>query len=259
MADWHKLDNLDCRAFAVKMDEWAALPTDDGVMDHCPNWAAIDAVIFDMDGTLVDSMYYWAHLTDEWFGRQGMSVPGILVNELATADLSEAAELLASKYAREQTDKETVFAELQAKIDGHYAKDIDLLPGRQELLAALAVAGKPACIATMTDRPQVETVLERHKIGEFFRFALTTPEVGHGKTEPHIFLQAAERLGSKPERTLVVEDSRTAIKTALKAGFPVLVVPVDGADYAEIDTLAGEIGGKIWYADDFLRLLPIAK
>lgn len=246
-------DNLDCRAFAAKMEEWAALPA------NTVDWAAIDAVIFDMDGTLVDSMLYWEHLTDAWFNRQGMQVPGILVNELATADLSEAAALLAKKYAREQTTAAAVFAELQAKMDAHYAQDIPLLPGRRELLAALAVAGVPACIATMTDRPQVQTVLKTHGIAQYFKFALTTPEVGCGKTQPDIFLQAAARFGSKPGRTLVVEDSRTAIKTAIKAGFAVLVVPQIGVDYAEIERLAAQNAASLWYADDFLRLLPIAK
>lgn len=246
-------DDLDCRAFAAKMDEWASLPAD------TVDWAAIDAVIFDMDGTLVDSMFYWAHLTDDWFNRQGMQVPGILVNELATADLGEAAALLAQKYAREQTTEEAVFAELQAKMDAHYANDIPLLPGRRELLAALAEKNIPACIATMTDRPQVQTVLKTHGIAQYFKFALTTPEVGRGKTEPDIFLQAAARLGSQPARTMVVEDSRTAIKTAIKAGFAVLAVRQAGVDYAEIERLAAQNAAKLWYADDFLRLLPIAK
>lgn len=264
MCDWQKF-NSDCKDFDIKLAEWNNIKNNIKNNDTaCGNgakidFAEVDAVIFDMDGTLVDSMYYWEHLTDGWFERQGQSVPGILNNELATADLWQAAELLAAKYAREQTTAQAVFDELQAAMDKHYAEDIDLMPHTEELLAELAAVGKPACIATMTDRPQVETMLRRHGIGRFFRFVLTTPEAGAGKTDPKIFLQAAERMDSAVGRTLVVEDSRTAIKTALGAGFPVLAVRTAGYDYADIDKLAAEISGKICYIDDFSELSPIVK
>lgn len=256
MCDWEKLD-MDCRDFGRKMAEWADMTNNSDVPNNDEHtfvgdfdWLKFDAVIFDMDGTLVNSMYYWEHLTDEWFARQGMSVPGILVHELATADLWQAAELLAAKYAKEQTCTQAVFDELQAKMDRHYALDIELLPGRLSWLEMLAAAGKKACIATMTERPQVETMLKRHEIGEYFRFVLTTPEVGKGKTQPDIFLQAAERMGVPVAKTLVVEDSGTAIKTALAAGFNVLVIRQPGYNYSEIEQLANKTGVRIWYWQD---------
>lgn len=266
--------DCDCKDFDKKLAEWNNIEKDniekyniekDNMEKDTPcsgakiDFSEIDAVIFDMDGTLVESMYYWAHLTDSWFARQGQNLPDILNNELATADLWQAAEVLAKKYAREQTTAQAVFDELQAAMDKHYAEDIDLMPHTEQLLEELMAADKPACIATMTDRPQVETMLRRHGIGRHFRFVLTTPEVGAGKTEPAIFLQAAERFDSEVERTLVVEDSRTAIKTALRAGFPVVAVKTEGYDYTDIDKLAAEISGKICYIADFSELLPIVK
>lgn len=264
MLNRQKFD-CDCKDYDIKIAEWNNIEDTENIGVRAAghiggmDLSKIDALIFDMDGTLVNSMYYWEHLTDGWFARQGMNVPKILTNELATADLRQAAELLAEKYAKEETSEDAVFAELQAAMDRHYAEDIELMPHTRELLAALAAADIPACIATMTDRPQVETMLRRHAIGEYFRFVMTTPEVGAGKDEPKIFLQAAERLGAVKERTLVVEDSRTAIKTALRAGFAVAAVRTAGYDYAEIDRLATDLSATLYYIDDFSELLPIVK
>ncbi|MBQ2887942.1 MAG: HAD-IA family hydrolase, partial [Firmicutes bacterium] len=152
-----------------------------------------------------------------------------------------------------------VYDEIQAKMDKHYAEDIPMWPGVKELLQALKAAGKPCCIATMTDRPQVETVLKTHGIGEFFDFVLTTPEVGIGKERPEIFLQAAERFGCAPKRTLVVEDSRTAIRTALLAGFAVAVIPNPHYDYAPLAELAADLQADFCFVSEFSNLLPVAK
>ncbi len=272
---WEDLykQNLDCKDFGAKMAEWNDIEENDiendieeniknNAEEHSPaafDWAAIDGVIFDMDGTLVDSMCYWLHLPVDWFKRQGVPLPTSLAEEFATADLWQACDILARKYAAKPTDTQAVFNELQAEMDRHYAQDIALMPTRRELLQALLAANKPACIATMTDRPQVQTMLKTHNLVDCFKFVITTPEVGAGKDKPDIFLQAAEKLGTKPQRTLVVEDSRTAIKTALAAGFVVAAVKTPGYNYDEINRIAAQNGAKLYYIDDFSALMPIAK
>ncbi len=224
-----------------------------------PDWQNIDAVIFDMDGTLVDSMHYWVTLPQDWFAARNLPVPEDLEVELGTLDLWQASTLLAEQYSPCGETTQQVYDEIQAKMDKHYAEDIPMWPGVKELLQALKAAGKPCCIATMTDRPQVETVLKTHGIGEFFDFVLTTPEVGIGKERPEIFLQAAERLGCAPKRILVVEDSRTAIRTALLAGFAVAVIPNPHYDYAPLSALAADLQADFCFVEEFSNLLPIAK
>lgn len=215
-----------------------------------PDWQNIDAVIFDMDGTLVDSMHYWVTLPQDWFTARNLPVPDDLEVELGTLNLWQASTLLAEQYSPCGETTQQVYDEIQAKMDKHYAEDIPMWPWVKGLLQFLKAAGKACCIATMTDRPQVETVLRTHGIGEFFDFVLTTPEVGIGKEQPDIFLQAAERFGCAPKRILVFEDSRTAIRTALLAGFAVAVVPNPHYDYAPLSALAADLQADFCFIEE---------
>ncbi|HIU10298.1 MAG TPA: HAD family phosphatase [Candidatus Avidehalobacter gallistercoris] len=229
------------------------------MVNSWPDLRQIDAVIFDMDGTLVDSMPYWRILPENWFRERHLPVPEDLDVQLGMVDLWQASELLAERYSSSSETAEQVYAVLGETMTRHYAEDIPLMPYALEFLQQLAAAHIPACIATMTDRPQVETVLETHNIGGFFQFVLTTPEVGQGKDQPEIFLEAARRFGTKPGRTLVFEDSRTALVTALNAGFPAVCMRNAACDYTELDRLKAGLNAKLWYLDDFSPLLHIAK
>lgn len=208
------------------------------------DWANIDAVIFDMDGTLVDSMYYWHRLPENWFHERGLTIPDDLEQLLEAADLWQAAEVFSKKFAP-QEPTEQIFTVLQQQMDEHYAKDIPLLPGVRSLLLALQQAGKKMCIATMTDRPQVQTMLHAHQLENIFDFLLTTPEVGLGKNQPDIFLQACQRFGVPPARVAVFEDSRTAAKTVLKLGMPLVFLPAPDYDTTELQALAEQSGASL--------------
>lgn len=217
------------------------------------NWANIDAVIFDMDGTLVDSMYYWRRLPEKWFQERGLTVPDDLEQLLEAADLWQAAEFFAKNFSP-QEPTEQIFSTLQQQMDEHYARDIPLLPGVYDLLLALKQADKKMCIATMTDRPQVQTMLRAHRLENIFDFLLTTPEVGCGKNQPEIFLQACRRFQLPPGRVAVFEDSRTAAKTVLRLGMPLVFLPTPGYDTEELQALAAEFNAGLTLLHNYAEI-----
>lgn len=208
------------------------------------NWQNIDAVIFDMDGTLVDSMYYWRNLPANWFKEHGLEVPADLDSLLESADLWQAAEVFSQRFAPYEPT-EQIFSILQQQMDVHYAQDIPLLPGVRDFLLALRRAGKKMCIATMTDRPQVQTMLRAHRLENIFDFMLTTPEVGAGKNQPDIFLQACQRFALKPSKVAVFEDSRTAAQTVLRLGMPLVFLPTPDFDASELQAIAAKSAASL--------------
>lgn len=213
------------------------------------DWRQTDAVIFDMDGTLVDSMHYWRTLPEDWFKARALAVPDDLEEQLGMMHLRQAATYFVEKYSPDESAEDS-YKELLRQMDKHYAEDIPLLGGAREFMAALKAAGKRICIATMTDRSQVEIVLQTHNLAEYVDFVITTPEVGKGKDCPDIYLQAAEKLGAGPDRVVVFEDSRVAAATALAAGFAVVVMQSDGPDYSALEGL----GRSLSFIYDFCGL-----
>jgi HAD superfamily hydrolase (TIGR01509 family) len=229
-------------------------------------FADYDGFIFDLDGTLVDSMYYWVVLPENWLRERGIPVPKDLEEQMGMCDMWQASVFFAEKFApRERA--EDIFEDLLHVMDKHYAEDIPLMPGADDFLRALKAAGKQVCLATMTDRPLVETVLRANGIADCVDFILTTPEVGVGKDKPDIYRLAAERFGLPKERSVVLEDSHTGAKTALRDGFPVVVMRTKKVcyadveaerecryEYTDIDEVALETQGKMTYIDDYIGI-----
>ena len=182
--------------------------------------SAFDGFIFDMDGTLLDSMPMWENLAPDYFQRHGVAYTEDVLSEIAATSLRQAADILAVKYFPTY-QPEDMFNEWEAYLQEQYAHKVQLKPGVQEFLEGLQKLGKKMCIATMTDRQHAELAVKAHGIAQYFSFIKTVGEVGKTKSFPDIYLQAAAELGVAPEQCLVFEDSCPACITARSAGFMV--------------------------------------
>ena len=185
--------------------------------------------IFDMDGTLVDSMGYWARLSREYLGSKGVqTIPKEILERIAPMTMGESAALFVREFGLPGTAAEAE-AEMNAMMEGHYRRDVPLKPGVRAYLERLREQGVRMCVASSTAEPLMEICLTRLGVRDCFEFLLSCDSVGAGKDRPDVYHAAAERLGGSPAETAVFEDAPFAAKTAKAAGYYVVAVR-DGGD-----------------------------
>lgn len=183
-----------------------------------PGKETVDAVIFDLDGTLLDSLSAWEHSGTNFLRTQGITPPEGLDEELAKMSLLDGARLLKEMFSLSQEPGEILYLTLDP-IRRHYFEDIPAKPGVPETLRHLKAQGVKLCVATASDRELAEAALSRLGLLDLFDFILTCDEVGFGKRSSLIYEDALSQLGTAKSRTLVVEDARYALETAKRAGF----------------------------------------
>ena len=180
--------------------------------------------IFDMDGTLVDSMMYWHNLGQEYLESKG--VTGDLNEVLERSKpmtMVESGALFIQEVGLAGTP-ESVAAEINAMMEEHYRNDVQLKEGAKEYLEQLRQKGIKLCVASATAEDLVSLCLTRLGVRDYFEFLLSCESVGTGKNRPDVYFAAAERLGAVPENTVVYEDAWYAVRTAKNAGFRVVAI-----------------------------------
>ena len=180
--------------------------------------------IFDMDGTLVDSMGFWRRLGREYLASKGVTehVDAVL-ERIKPMTMSESAALFIEVFGLAGTPA-SVAAEMNGVMEAHYRQDIPLKPGADEYLRRLKRAGVRMCVASATAAELMEACLTRLGVADCFAFLLSCEEVGSGKDRPDVYLEAARRLGAPPEEIAVYEDAGYALDTARRAGFYTVAV-----------------------------------
>lgn len=197
----------------------------------------IKGVIFDLDGTLIDSMKVWNDVDRAFLKECGISDPPQDISErVRKMSVDESSSYFISEFGLNLT-KEYIINRIEELVRIQYEQLIPLKPDVREVLDYLDEKSIPYGIATATYKSLAEAVLKRCGIFERFRFILTDKEYPAGKTSPDIFLGAAELLGFSPEEILVAEDSLHCIETSVNAGFVTVGVydDVSSDDRPEIE------------------------
>lgn len=182
---------------------------------------SMKGIIFDFDGTLFDSMSIWETAGADYLSSIGRTAEKDLDKILKTLSLQQAAEYLKAHYALPMSTEE-IISGVNKTVENFYFYRAMPKEHVISFLSALQKKGIKMCIATATDRYQVEAALKRCNMLEYFEAIFTCTEVGHGKDEPCIFEHACEQLGAGKGETAVFEDAYHAAKTAKDAGFYVV-------------------------------------
>ena len=180
----------------------------------------IRGVIFDLDGTLLDSMTIWEDVAANYLRSRGVIPRPDLNEELSALGGHEIPGYFQTEYGIEASIMEIKYG-IQKLLEEFYFFKASLKAGVADVLQALNSRGIMMCIATATDRRLVEPALERCGIIGYFVRVFTCGEEETSKSSPDIYLRAAACLGTEIADTLVVEDALYAIVSAKRAGFPV--------------------------------------
>ena len=200
----------------------------------------IKGVIFDADGTLLNSMPVWEHLGELYLKSLGIEAEKGLSEVLFTMSMQQGAEYIIEQYHLEMNPQQ-VMDGVNRELADFYKKKVPLKEGVRDFLEGIREKQLPIMIATTGDRSNLETALTRLNIRTYFSGILTCTELGTDKNHPDIYLASALQMDIEPKETLVFEDAYHAVRTAKKAGFPTVAV-YDKANDREL--------GKIWNTAD---------
>jgi HAD superfamily hydrolase (TIGR01509 family) len=183
----------------------------------------IQAVVFDLDGVIVDSEHVWDAAREALARERGGRW-----HEGAQQDMMGMSSVEWSRYMHDviglKDPPEEISAEVVRRLEATYREELPLIDGATEAVARLAERW-PLAVASSSNRPIIDLVLGLSDLDRFFRATVSSEEVPRGKPAPDVYLEAARRLGTDPQRSAAVEDSRNGILSASAAGMRVVAIP----------------------------------
>lgn len=183
----------------------------------------ITAVIFDLDGTLIDSMWVWDQIDEDYLSKKNIEVPKNLNSEIAHLSFNQVAKYFKKRFNLEDS-LDDIKNSWNTMAYYHYSTDIKLKNGVKEFLDFLKSLNIKIALATSNSMNLLEAALKNNGIYEYFDSITLTDEVSVGKHEPDVYLLAAKKLGVDPKNCLVFEDIIQAVIGAKKAGMKVIAV-----------------------------------
>lgn len=181
----------------------------------------IKGAIFDMDGTLTESMEMWHNMAVRYLKKMGIEADEATKKELHKINWSKGCCILREKFAVNKTD-EQIIEEMMQLAEEFYMYEVEQKESVEEFLQELQKMGVKMCVATATDAPMAEKGLEHCGLLKYFSKVLCVKDVGLSKESPVLYETALEHLGTDKNETWIFEDAHYAIKTAKNANFPVV-------------------------------------
>jgi HAD superfamily hydrolase (TIGR01509 family) len=183
----------------------------------------IDAVVFDLDGLLIETEELWAEVREQLARERGGSY-----DAEAQRDMMGMSSPEWSRYMHERVglpeSPEAIAAEVIAQMEARYRERLPLIDGAVEAVERLA-ARWPLGLASSSNRPLIDLVLELSGLGRLFRATVSSEEVARGKPAPDVYLEACRQLGVEAKHAAAVEDSHAGIGSAKAAGMRVIAIP----------------------------------
>ena len=183
----------------------------------------VELCIFDVDGTLLDSMPFWRELDERFLASRGLEGTADYYEALRHLRLAEAAEYTRTYYHLEES-RESIIGAWMGLARSAFAGEIGLKPGVLEILAELRRRGLTCCVLTANERALVDLAFARHGIADYFRHCYIASEEAWPKTEAELWRSLVEREGRELGSCLVFEDSLYSLRAAQRAGLRVAAI-----------------------------------
>lgn len=197
------------------------------------NFNEIEAIIFDLDGTLIDSMWIWKQIDIDFLARRGIEFPEDFQKEIEGMSFTETAAYFMKRFDLKEP-MEDIKSEWHDMAVDFYRNRIPLKEKARDLMDKALEKGIKIGIGTSNSKELLLTVLDAHDIQSYFHTLRTSCEVASGKPSPDIFLKVAEDLGVSPEKCLVFEDTYAGVMAGKSAGMKVIAV------YDEVSATSSE-------------------
>jgi HAD superfamily hydrolase (TIGR01509 family) len=183
----------------------------------------IDAVVFDMDGVLIQSEEVWDEIRERYVTERGGRYDAEVQRAMMGMSSTEWSRYL-QKTAGVPDEPQAINDEVVRRMLAAYRDHLPLIDGAQAAVRRLA-GRYPLAVASSSNRPLIDTVLDVAGLAPYFKATVSSEEVAHGKPAPDVYLEAARRLGADPRRCAAIEDSHGGIRSANAAGMRVIAIP----------------------------------
>lgn len=188
----------------------------------------IKTCIFDMDGTIVDSMWVWSRIDDDFLAQNNAIMTSEVKAKMEGLSFSRVAELFKTEFQLDMSIEDIMKSWNTMAMD-KYSNEVKLKTGAREFFEYIHSKGIKMCIATSNSRELAMCCLKSHDIDKYFSVVLTGNDIKVGKDSPDIYLECAKKCNSKPSECIVFEDILPGVKAGKQAGMKVCAIYDDNS------------------------------